>query len=165
MAEEHAQIVNVDELEPTERLMGAHWGARYKQLTPSMRARGGKLGVGWMCVPKGRSVCPFHAHQREDEVFFILSGKGLFRYGDTTREVRAGDCISCPAGTGTAHQLANPHEEDLIYLAIGNHDPDEVCTYPDSGKVMVRSLGRIGNLEDAGYLDGEPAELAIFKDA
>ncbi len=34
----------------------------------------------------------------------------------------------CPAGTGTAHQIANPYDEDLVYLGVELNDPHEVCT-------------------------------------
>jgi uncharacterized cupin superfamily protein len=70
--------------------------------------------------------------------------------------VRAGDCVSCPAGTGEAHQLGNPFDEDCVYLAIGNHEPEEVCFYPDTGKVLVRGLGAIGRVSPTAYMDGEP---------
>jgi uncharacterized cupin superfamily protein len=108
-------------------------------------------------------MCPFHYHQREDEVFFVLSGRGVLRYGDDVRELRAGDCVSCPAGTRVAHQIGNPFEEDLVYLAIGPHDPDEVCVYPDSGKVLVRSLRQAGFLENAEYFAGEPERPRLFE--
>ncbi len=71
--------------------------------------------------------------------------------------------MSCPAGTGVAHQLANTGDVDLVYLAIGRRDPNEVCTYPDSGKVMVRSLQTVGYLEGAPYLDGEPDVPRVFE--
>jgi len=109
-----------------------------------------------MRVPRGRSVCPFHTHLREDEVFFVLAGRGILRYGDELRDIRAGDCISCPAGTKTAHQIYNPHDEDLIYLAIGPADPHEVCYYPDSDKVLVRGLDLLGRISSQEYFDGEP---------
>jgi uncharacterized cupin superfamily protein len=64
-------------------------------------------------LPPGRSGCPFHTHQREDEVFYVLSGRGVLRYGETIDDIGAGDCIACPAGTGIAHQLANPFDEGL----------------------------------------------------
>ncbi len=144
-------------------MRGDHWGSFYKILTPSMRDRGGSLGVNWNRVPPGRSTCPFHGHQREDEVFFVLSGRGVLRYGDELTELRVGDCVSCPAGTGIAHQIANPFHEDLIYLAIGPHDPHEVGFYPDSGKVMVRSLKRVGWLENVDYFEGEPDPPRIFE--
>jgi uncharacterized cupin superfamily protein len=158
----HPNIVNVDEVQEVEDFTGEHWGSAYKVLTPVMGARAGRLGANVSRVPKGHSACPFHAHQLEDEIFFVLSGRGLFRYGDEVREIRAGDCIACPAGTGVAHQLANPHDEDLVYLAVGRDDPNEVCVYPDNGKVMVRSLSRVGFLEPADYMKGEPAKPKIF---
>lgn len=88
----------------------------------------------------------------------------MLRYGDELIDLRAGDCVSCAAGTGVAHQIANSHDEELVYLAIGNHDAHEVCTYPDSGKVMVRSLDRaLGRIEPGPYMDGEPGRPKIFE--
>jgi len=157
-------VVNIDSIEPVERLLGEHWGAQFKPLTPSMRPRGGSLGVNLMRIPPGRTASPFHRHQREDEAFFVLEGRGVLRYGHEIVPLRAGDCVSCPAGTGMAHQIANPYEEeDLVYLAIGTHDRDEVCVYPDSGKVLVRSLEALGRLEKADYFEGEPRPPKIFE--
>jgi uncharacterized cupin superfamily protein len=107
-------------------------------------------------------MCPFHYHQLEDEIFFVLSGRGVLRYGDDVRELRAGDCVSCPAGTKVAHQICNPFDEDLVYLAIGPHEPEEVCVYPDNGKVMIRGLRQVGRLEELPYLAGEPERPRIF---
>ena len=155
-------VVNVDELTETDRARGS-FGAAYMSLTPSMVPRGGKLGINRMRLTKGRTTVPFHYHLREDEVFFILEGRGVLRYGDDVRAIRAGDCISCPAGTRIAHQIANPFDDDLVYLAIGPYDPHEVCVYPDTGKVMVRAIKQIGQLETKEYLEGEPTPPKIFE--
>lgn len=155
-------VVNLDSVAPIERLLGERWGAQFKPLTPSMRPRGGKLGINLMQLPPGRTASPFHSHMREDEAFFVLKGRGVLRYGDQLIPLRAGDCVSCPAGTGEAHQIANPYDEDLVYLAIGIHDPHEVCTYPDTDKVFVRSLKRIGRLGHGPYMDGEPERPRIL---
>ena len=160
--DEHAHVANVDDVAPIERLMGERWGGVFRPLTPSMRPRGGSLGVNHMTLPPGRALVPFHSHRREDEVFFVLSGRGVLRYGEDVRAIGPGDCVSCPAGTETAHQIANPFEEDLVYLAIGPYDPDEVCVYPDSGKVMVRSVGTVGKLEKTEYMHGEPDVPPVF---
>lgn len=154
--------INLDAA-PAETAGEAPFRHTYRVLTPSMRARGGSLGVVHNRLTQGNVACPFHWHAREDEVFYVLSGRGVLRYGDTLTEIGPGDCVSCPAGTRTAHQIGNPFEEDLVYLAIGPHDPDEVCGYPDNGKLLVRSAERIGHLQDAPYMDGEPAEPALFE--
>ena len=39
-----------------ERLLGKHWGAAFKPMTPFMKERGGRLGINRMKVPTGRSV-------------------------------------------------------------------------------------------------------------
>jgi uncharacterized cupin superfamily protein len=135
MSDHDSPVVNLDDLAEIRSLVGEHRGEIYKILT---------------------------MHQREDEVFYVLSGCGTLRYGESTYALKEGDCVSCPAGTGTAHQIANTSDDDLVYLAIGSHDPDEVCVYPDSGKVMVRSLQRIGWLENVDYLEGEPDVPRIF---
>jgi uncharacterized cupin superfamily protein len=155
-------VTHLDDAPEETELEGAHWGGTWRVLTPGMRERGGRLGVAWNRVPPGRAACPFHAHRREDEVFYVLEGEGVLRYGDVVRPIRAGDCVACPAGTGIAHQIANTSTRDLVYLAIGPHDPDEVCTYPDSGKVMVRALGTVGRLTRTPYMDGEAEKPPVF---
>jgi uncharacterized cupin superfamily protein len=156
-------VVNVTTVHEIEQFDGEHWGSAYKPLTPALDAERGRLGVNLTRVPPGRTACPFHTHAREDEVFYVLSGRGVFRHGERLQEIGPGDCISCPAGTGIAHQLANPFDEDLVYLGIGLNDPHEVCTYPDSGKVMVRALKTVGRLQAAEYMDGEPAVPRILE--
>jgi len=143
---------------PSETLEEGRWGGSWKVLTPAMRRRGGHLGVVEMRLEKDHASCPFHWHTREDEVFYVLSGRGVLRYGEELRELGPGDCVACPAGTQVAHQLANPFDETLVYLAIGPHDPHEVCGYPDSGKVFVRATRTIGRLEGGDYMAGEPEE-------
>ncbi len=159
--DESPVVVNVEEAQEIDRRQG-QWGGAYKILTPSMRPRGGGLGVNQMRVPPGCASLPFHYHAHEDEVYYILSGRGILRYGEQLLPLRSGDCVACPAGTQTAHQIANPYDEELRYLAVGNHHPDEVCVYPDSGKVMVRSIGEIGFLKSTEYMDGEPEVPAVF---
>ncbi len=163
MADTDPLITNLADAPEETQMTGDHWGATWKVLTPGMRERGGTLGMVWQRLPPGRAACPFHTHQHEDEVFFILSGTGLLRYGEEIRRLRAGDCVSCPAGTGIAHQIANDSDEELVYLAIGPHDPDEVATYPDNGKVFVRRLKRVGYFEKADYMAGEPDVPKIFE--
>lgn len=155
-------VTNAADAVEESMLDGDHWGGHWKVLTPTMRERGGKLSLILNRLPPGRAGCPFHAHQREDEVFYVLSGKGRLRYGDLVQDIGPGDCVECPAGTGIAHQIANPFDEELVYLAMGPHDPDEVATYPDSGKVLVRSLGQVGVMRKTPYMEGEPEVPAIL---
>jgi len=157
-----SRVVKVERAGERSHFHGEGWGGHFRPLTPSMGPNGGALGVNWMRCPPGKAMVPFHTHLREDEAFYVLSGRGVLRYGDEVWPLEPGDCVSCPAGTGKAHQIANPYDVDLIYLAIGNHDPHEVCTYPDTGKVMVRGIKGLGRIEGQGYMDGEPDPPTIL---
>ncbi len=155
-------IVNIADVPEIAATDGGYWGSYDRPLTPALEPRMGRLGVVATRVAPGQSSCPFHTHQLEDEVFFVLSGRGVLRYGAEIREIGAGDCISCPAGSGIAHQIANIFEADLVYLSIGMNEPNEVCTYPDSGKILVRSLQQTGILAPTDYMAGEPEVPKIF---
>ena len=153
-------IINLDEAEEHEHLDGQYFGGYYKVLTTMEQM--GHLGVNLSRVPPGRTACPFHSHQLEDEVFIVLEGRGTLRYGEDRFEIGPGDCISCEAGSGLSHQIGNTGDVDLLYLSIGYNDPNEVCTYPDSDTVMVRSLGKVGRFESTKYGDGEPVPPKIL---
>jgi uncharacterized cupin superfamily protein len=162
MSDKAPNVVNIADIPEQKSDYGAHYGSFDKPLTPALMPRKGRLGVVQTRVEPGKSACPFHTHHRADEVFLVVSGRGVFRYGETVQEIKAGDCISCPAASGIAHQLANPFDEDLIYFAIGVNDPNEICTYPDSGKIMSDALDKVGILQETDYWHGEPERPKIF---
>jgi len=148
---------------PSESYDQAPWRSTWRVLTPQMREAGGRLGVVRNVLPPGNLGCPFHWHALEDEVFFVLSGRAVLRYGSELEEVGPGDCVACPAGRQVAHQFVNPFDEPFEYLAIGAHEPHEVCGYPDSGKIMVRHLGTVGELSAREYMDAEPDPPLVFQ--
>jgi uncharacterized cupin superfamily protein len=150
-------ITNIATVPETAIEEGPHWTSYYKPMTPGLPRSEGRLGMNITRLPAGQVGCPFHDHLIEDEIFYVLSGYGVLRYGDSLTAIGPGDCISCPAGKGIAHQIANPEgPEDLVYIAVGLNHPHEVCTYPDNGKVSVRGLKTVGYLKAAPYAEGEP---------
>ena len=178
MTEKAPTIVNMHTAPELAADVPAAWSHFQRALTPAMKEAGpgrfgmGRLGMNARRVPPGHSACPAHTHLMADEIFVILEGRGLFRYGDRVHEIRPGDCISCPADTGIAHQIANPataeNTGDLVYLAIGTEPPAEVCTYSDSGALVIDALGCHGFLREAGYYEGQPQPtplLALGRDA
>ena len=58
-----------------------------------------------------------HLHESMDEIFFIISGKGLFHTNKESINVEKDDCISIPSGE--THWQENPFEEDLELLYFG----------------------------------------------
>lgn len=99
-----------------------------------------KLGYNLTVLPPGKVQCPFHAHRGEEEMFLILEGEGELRFGDNRYPIRKHDVIACPTGgPEVAHQIINTGTTHMRYLALSNLVDLELCEYPDSGKVGIRT--------------------------
>lgn len=57
-----------------------------------------------------------HEHQAEEEIFYIMSGKGLVNDNGSIREVAAGDAVL--TGNGASHSIENTGREPLVLLAV-----------------------------------------------
>jgi uncharacterized cupin superfamily protein len=152
------RVINIDELELEYFKQGDKFEARTARIGPRIGAK--DLGYSYDVLPPGKTGCPFHSHRGEEEMFFILRGTGLLRYGSETRKIRAGDFICCPTGgPETAHQIINDSPEPLEFISVSTMMPAEVCEYPDSGKIgafgggVLRHLTRTAQALD--YWDGE----------
>ncbi len=133
------RLVNLDALELELETHGARFESRSRRIGKLLGAS--KLGYSYDVVPPGKRACPFHSHRANEEMFFILAGTGLLRYGDETRAIRAGDVICCPTGgPETAHQIINDSDAELRYLSVSTMVTPEVCEYPDSQKVLAYAV-------------------------
>ena len=128
-------VINLDELEIVSHEDGPFAG-KYGVIGERIGAQ--KLGYNLTICPPGKKVCPFHNHRVEEEMFLVLEGEGLLRFGDKEYPLRKHDVIACPpGGRDVAHQIINTGTSDLKYLALSTMDRCEVCEYPDSDKVSV----------------------------
>lgn len=135
------------------------FGGTSRELAVELGAK--DLGYCIVALDPGRRSCPYHFHHAEEEVFYVLEGRGKLRQGDGKGpeelvEVGPGDCISFPAGTGVAHQFINDGSLPFVYLAFSNRIPSDVAEYPDSDKINIRATRTIlrrGPKLD--YFDGE----------
>jgi uncharacterized cupin superfamily protein len=128
-------VINLDELEVVSEEDGPFVG-RYGVIGQRIGAQ--KLGYNLTICPPGKKVCPFHNHRVDEEMFFILEGEGLLRFGDREYPLRKNDIVACPpGGRDVAHQIVNTGGSDLKYLALSTMERCEVCEYPDSNKVGV----------------------------
>src|SRR5262252_7130307 len=104
-------------------------------------------------IPKGKSLCPYHAHAAESEIYLVVSGSGNVRAKNGITEV----------GPGEAHQLSNAGDEDFVYYVIADNPRSggatgDSCYYPDSSKWAVTREGSeelIVKGTEADYFDGE----------
>ncbi len=138
---------------------GARFGSRFKHLT--LAAVGDNYHVGMQIeeLSPGMQSSPAHYHMLEEEQVLILEGLVTLRLGDETHDMKTGDYVCFPAGQKAGHCFVNNSRAICRFLIIGEKNPNEVCVYTDSNKVMVRSLGRGANIFDKAaakdYWDGE----------
>ena len=57
----------------------------------------------------------FHRHEGEEEIFYILSGKGQVTDGSTISQVGPGDAVLTASGEG--HSIENLDQEPLDFMA------------------------------------------------
>jgi uncharacterized cupin superfamily protein len=107
-------------------------------------------------IATGKSLCPYHSHSSESELYLVVSGEGSVRDKEGLTKVTIGDAFFF--APGEAHQLTNTGREDLVYYVIADNPPGDTCFYPDSGKFAVCKEGTeqaIVRAEEADYFDGE----------
>ena len=90
-------------------------------------------------IPKGKTLCPYHTHAAESELYLVVSGRGNVRDKDGVTEVGPGDAFLFQPGE--AHQLSNAGDEDFVYYVIADNPRGDSCYYPDSGKFAVMKEG------------------------
>lgn len=101
-----------------------------------------KLGVSAMTVEPGKRAFPHHVHHGNDELFVILEGEGIYRFGDQEFPIKAGDICAAPlGGPEHAHQIVNTGATTMRYVAIASTQDPDVVEYPDSGKFSALSIG------------------------
>jgi uncharacterized cupin superfamily protein len=118
-----------------------------------------RTGLRHDVIPPGRLNCPPHWHAAEHELFVVLEGAGTLLLYDNhgalaeEHDLRAGHCVSCPAGMRLAHAL-RAGEEGLTYLAYGTRESNEIVYYPRSKKAWLgRVMARVELVDD--YWEGE----------
>ena len=109
-------------------------------------------------IPPGASVCPYHSHLAQWELYVIRAGAGGARAPEGAFPVKAGDVFVHPPGE--PHQLTNTGATDLEVLIIADNPPLDACYYPDSDKWALRPPGKVFRLTEVDYLDGEEAPVA-----
>jgi len=135
-------VINLDELEIVSHEDGPFAG-QFGVIAERIGAQ--KLGYNLSICPPGKKVCPFHNHHVNEEMFLILEGEGLLRFGDKEYPLRKHDVVACPpGGRAVAHQIVNTGKGDLKYLALSTMERSDICEYPDSNKVGVL-VGEQGN--------------------
>jgi len=155
-------VINIDELQFQESEPRGDYLQRFGSIGTRIGAK--KLGYNLTVVPPGKKAVPYHNHRNNEEMFFIVEGEGLLRFGGAEYPLRKNDFIACPpGGREVAHQIINTGNNELKYLAVSTMDPVEIGEFPDSDKIVslvgqgpnweLRHISRADLVVD--YMEGE----------
>jgi uncharacterized cupin superfamily protein len=115
----------------------------------------GCVGVGLRRIelPAGGWSTPAHEHGLEEEIFYVLQGRGLSWHNGAAAQIGAGDCVLYLPRT-SAHTVRALEPLDL--LAFGLRRSDEAVGFPRLGMSLV---GRRMVRSEPGVLEGAPAQF------
>ncbi len=149
-----------DDVPWDEEGTGPVFGGRSKHLTFAAIGRPDyHVGVLIEAPAPGMRLAPRHYHMLEEEHALVLEGEVTLLFGEESLPMRPGDYACFPAGQRIGHAFLNSGGGPCRILMIGENNPNEVCVYPDSNKVMVRALRTQDDIFDMSavrrYWDGE----------
>jgi uncharacterized cupin superfamily protein len=143
-------ITHFDEAPSNEFEVG-HLRGRWTMLGEAAGSRG--IGLRRIQVPAGSWSTPAHEHGSEEEIFYVLAGRGVSWQRERTAAIGAGDCIVYHAGAG-AHSLNAT--EDLDVLAFGPRHRAPSVAFPRLGMSLV---GRRAVESVPGAVSGAPVQF------
>ena len=89
------------------------------------------FGVNMTRLAPGAQSALRHAHLKQDEFIYIISGTATLISNAGETELAAGMCAGFRAGNGDAHQLLNRSDADVVYLEVGDRSAGDNVDYPD----------------------------------
>ena len=100
------------------------------------------FGVNLTTLAPGGESALLHRHSRQDEFVYILEGEPTLVTDEGEMVLAPGMCAGFPA-RGTAHQLVNRTDKDVVYLEIGDRTAGDEGEYPaDDIKAVLGPDGK-----------------------
>jgi uncharacterized cupin superfamily protein len=89
------------------------------------------FGVNLTTLAPGACSALRHAHTKQDEFVYILSGSPTLHSDEGAKALSPGMCAGFKAGSGDAHRLVNETTSEVVYLEIGDRTSGDEASYPD----------------------------------
>ena len=119
-----------------------------------------RMGATLYDLPPGSDEDRMHMHFGAEEMFFVVSGRPVFRGAHGPEELAPGDFVFCPEGRAGVHAFSNPNEEPARLLAISAGGFPDVVAYPEAGYAWVATRDPDPALLARG---GDPGIIARFE--
>jgi uncharacterized cupin superfamily protein len=124
------------------------------------RPEGARTGATLYELAPGAPPDQLHMHFGAEEMFFVLTGRPVFRSRQGEEELAHGDFVFCPEGRAGAHGFGNPGEEPAQILAISAGGFPDVVAYPERGYAWVATRDPDPELLARG---GDPGIVTRFE--
>jgi len=110
-------IKNANEMfsEIKQQMRGGKGNVEVTQVFMQNEIKGKARLIARITLDPGSSI-GMHEHDAEEELYYILSGKGIVNDNGEVREVSAGDAVM--TGNGASHSIENREEVPLLLLAV-----------------------------------------------
>ena len=89
------------------------------------------FGVNLTRIEPGGQSSARHAHSKQDEFIWVVSGEIVLETDEGEQVLGPGLCAGFPAGSGNAHRFVNKSDRDALILVAGDRTPFDEVTYPD----------------------------------
>ena len=111
------------------------------------------FGVNLTRLAPGAVSALRHAHSKQDEFVYVLSGRPTLCTDEGRTPLSPGMCAGFRAGTGNGHHLINETAADVFYLEIGDRTPGDDGSYPDDDlrAVLVEGKWRFTHKDGTPY--------------
>lgn len=120
-------------------------GERYrfsnKEISKLFKTQG--LGFHLEILHAKTFSCPYHYHEKEEELAIVIEGEAILRSNGAFRKLVPGDLVYFSTGPESVHQIYNHTGNDFKFFALSTKIPDEKCYYPDSNKILDRKARTI----------------------
>lgn len=90
-----------------------------------------RMGATLWELRPGAAGMRMHMHYGAEEMFFVLSGRPVWRNMEGEEQLAPGDFVSCPEGRAGVHAFSNPHDEPARLLAMSAGSFPDVVAYPE----------------------------------
>jgi uncharacterized cupin superfamily protein len=98
------------------------------------------FGVNLTRLHPGGESALLHRHTRQDEFVYIIEGDPTLVTDTEELQLAPGMCAGFPA-QGSAHQLVNRTDRDVVYLEIGDRTPGDEASYPRDDLKATQDAG------------------------
>ena len=124
------------------------------------RPENARMGASLHELAPGAPGMRMHMHFGAEEMFFVLSGRPVFRTPNGEEQLEPGDFVFCPDGRAGVHAYSNPTDEPVRILAISAGSFPDVVAYPEHGYAWVATRDPDPELLARG---GDPGIIARFE--